>query len=157
MQPYNKTPIARMRFKKKDREDEYDGAEPAVIMAAPSPTPQRRRENKGVVHAESSNRTMVIVRYNESGSWYLEHAVNGKLKRLKLDEAVDIADSFARSSGRWFPGVAGGTAFDRKMVNLMIESIRAGRSYSSKARASGESEGDDSVTEPDAMSQSHDD
>lgn len=78
----------------------------------PTPTDDRRFDPNRQVHARSSE-GMEVVRYDRTSKWYLE-PVNRDLPRQKvtIDEAVDYAVRFCDSI---YPGLPGGSTFDRKV------------------------------------------
>lgn len=65
-------------------------------------------------------RDMEIARYDRAGKWYLGPMLPGlPRQQVKIDTAVQSARwGIDNAGGKWTPGLPGGGAFDRKMLDL---------------------------------------
>jgi hypothetical protein len=73
------------------------------------------------VHATYTD--MDIVRYNRAGKWYLEPRIPGLPRQhVKVKDAVTSALwGYQHSHGIIYPGLPGGTTFDRLVRKSMLE------------------------------------
>ena len=78
-----------------------------------------------VVHANNADHTVVLVRYERAGKWYVEVVGSHKRNHVTTTEAVDIAHQWWREGGTPHFGRPGGSRFDH-LLRRKLSGMREG-------------------------------
>ena len=98
-------------------------------MSVPKPGPRsgapvvRRADRQ--VHARSASGTVVLVRYDKQGRWYLESPNGGvRVRVATVHEAAQKAVAMENEGGKVFEGIPGGKQFDSKVAGCRRRGTR---------------------------------
>lgn len=68
-----------------------------------------------MVHAETSDGTIQVVRYDRQGRWYVEGSTATRMRLSTVHDAAVQAVAIEQQGGKIYTGRAGGQTFDSKV------------------------------------------